>query len=428
MKFQAIAAGCGLVALASGLSGAPGARAADLPVKAQGAAQGTVYVRQCTAYGPGFYYIPGTETCLRIGGYLWGEGYYNSYTDYPAANNKTYSIATAGLILDARTDTEYGTLRSYFEGRFRWRTSDPWSDGPNGSEMEVWNAYIQFAGFTFGHAQSFFDFYANANVLGTDPATIGDDTRINLLAYTAEFAEGVSATLSLEDASDRLGGVLPQDPALPDALSDYQAGVTAPDVVGNLRIEGKWGAAQLSGALHQVRSLTQADLFTTTDRWGYALQGGVMVNLPMLGEGDNLYLQTAYADGAMSYLGLQDPSGAYAVPDAYLGPAGLSLLRGWNVTGQVLHNWNDKWSTALFAGYAAFEVEDGVAQLAYGASGGRNWNVGGNLAWTPVANLTIAIQYDYTAIELNNAVATDFSPALASTKAHRGLLYVARAF
>ena len=27
------------------------------------------YVRVCDAYGSGYFYIPGTETCLAIGGY-----------------------------------------------------------------------------------------------------------------------------------------------------------------------------------------------------------------------------------------------------------------------------------------------------------------------------------------------------------------------
>ena len=29
------------------------------------------YVRVCDVYGAGFFYIPGTETCLKIGGYVW---------------------------------------------------------------------------------------------------------------------------------------------------------------------------------------------------------------------------------------------------------------------------------------------------------------------------------------------------------------------
>src|SRR5262249_21152534 len=43
-----------------------GARAADLPVKAKA----VEYVRICSLYGPGFLYIPGTDTCIKLGGYL----------------------------------------------------------------------------------------------------------------------------------------------------------------------------------------------------------------------------------------------------------------------------------------------------------------------------------------------------------------------
>src|ERR1700744_1725916 len=46
-----------------GMSGAPGA---DLPVKAKA----VEYVRICSLYGAGFFYIPGTDTCIKIGGYM----------------------------------------------------------------------------------------------------------------------------------------------------------------------------------------------------------------------------------------------------------------------------------------------------------------------------------------------------------------------
>jgi len=390
----------------------------------------TAYVKQCLSQGEGFYYIPGTDTCLRVGGYIWAEGYYNTYSNYPSNLNDTYSIATAGLILDARTETEYGTLRSYMDARFRYRTSDPWSDGPRGSELELWNAYIQFAGFTFGHAQSFFDFYANANVLGTDPSTIGDDVRINLVAYTAEFAKGFSATLSLEDSGERSSGIAPNDPNIA-VTDDYQAGAQVPDIVGNLKYEGEWGSAQLSGVLHQVRALNFANIdASASDSWGYALQGGLMFNLPMLGEGDTLYLQTAYADGAMSYLGLQDPSGSFLAPDAFLSTTnGISKVSGWNVTASLLHNWNAKWSTALFGGYAAYDYNDGFAQSFYGASGGENANVGGYIGFAPVQNLFFALQYDYTYNKNTdyNAGAPNALP-FSSTDASRVLLFASRDF
>nr|WP_272904362.1 porin [Xanthobacter agilis] len=427
-RLRALGTSGALAAVVSGvglLSGAGAVSAADLlQTKAQ-----PVYMKQCLAQGEGFFYIPGTDTCLRVGGYLWAEGYYNTYSNYPSENNTTYSIATAGVILDARTQTEYGTLRSYLETRFKWRTSDPWSDGPKGSELEVWNAYIQFAGFTFGHAQSVFDFYANANVLGTDPATIGDDVRLNLVSYTAEFGQGFSATVSVEDASDRASGVMAVNPLPDDVLENYQAGIQIPDFVANINYTGEWGQAQISGAVHQVRAMDLLNWMSgTQDTWGYALQAGLMFNLPMLGEGDTLYLQSAYADGATSYLGLQDPSGQYAAPDAFLGLDGVTKVSGWNVTASLLHNWNAKWSTAVFGGYAAYDFNSEVAEALYGTSGGKNANVGGYIGFAPVKNLLLAVQYDWTYNSADNYVYTGYGPSSGSTDANRVLLFAQREF
>jgi hypothetical protein len=49
---------------AAGLIAIGGAQAADLPVKAKA----VEYVKICSLYGAGFYYIPGTDTCIKIGG------------------------------------------------------------------------------------------------------------------------------------------------------------------------------------------------------------------------------------------------------------------------------------------------------------------------------------------------------------------------
>ena len=55
-----------LLASAGGLAVNAAAEAADLPVKAKA----VEYVKVCSLYGVGFYYIPGTDTCIRIGGQL----------------------------------------------------------------------------------------------------------------------------------------------------------------------------------------------------------------------------------------------------------------------------------------------------------------------------------------------------------------------
>ena len=62
-----------------------GAQAADLP--SQKAAP-VAYVKVCDAYGAGFFVIPGTDTCIRIGGYVRAE-----YQYVPAQNS--YSLRYA---------------------------------------------------------------------------------------------------------------------------------------------------------------------------------------------------------------------------------------------------------------------------------------------------------------------------------------------
>ncbi len=58
-----------LLGSAAGLVAVAGAQAADLPVKAKP----VQYVKICSLYGVGFYYIPGTDMCLKIGGWVRAE-------------------------------------------------------------------------------------------------------------------------------------------------------------------------------------------------------------------------------------------------------------------------------------------------------------------------------------------------------------------
>lgn len=118
----------------------------------------------------------------------------------------------------------------------------------------------------------------------------------------------------------------------------------------------------------------------------------------------------------------------YSPPDAFVGPFGLTTVTGWNATASLLHNWNAKWSSALFGGYASYDLNDPSAQLFYGTSGGINYNIGGYLAWAPVAGLSIALQYDYTYNEATDYVPTAFSAALPSVDASRVLLFASRDF
>ena len=61
---------------AAGLIALSGAQAADLPVKAKA----VEYVRICSLYGAGFFYIPGTDTCIKLGGYVRVDTTFNGGT------------------------------------------------------------------------------------------------------------------------------------------------------------------------------------------------------------------------------------------------------------------------------------------------------------------------------------------------------------
>src|ERR1700743_781078 len=123
---------------AAGLLAMSGAQAADLPAKAKA----VEYVRICSLYGAGFFYIPGTDTCIKLGGYVridttfnggiydqaaWSGdlGQQNRYRDYFAARSRF------ALTVDTRTATEYGVVRTFAQGDFQFSTLANNSTNPN---------------------------------------------------------------------------------------------------------------------------------------------------------------------------------------------------------------------------------------------------------------------------------------------------------
>src|SRR5580698_8747755 len=114
---------------AAGLVAMSGAQAADLPVKAKA----VEYVRICSLYGAGFYYIPGTDTCIKLGGYLRVDVLANTNSDDTGntsgaggAQNRFTNGYTwrsrEDLNIDTRTATEYGVVRTFFDATFSWTT------------------------------------------------------------------------------------------------------------------------------------------------------------------------------------------------------------------------------------------------------------------------------------------------------------------
>ena len=100
-----------LIGFAALMTASSGAYAADAIVMAD--PEPVEYVRVCDVYGAGFFYIPGTETCLKIGGYVRFEMRMPAGGGYSTFNRFQLNV-------DARSENEWGTLRGYAEGRFEY--------------------------------------------------------------------------------------------------------------------------------------------------------------------------------------------------------------------------------------------------------------------------------------------------------------------
>jgi hypothetical protein len=448
-----------LLGSAAGLVAVAGAQAADLPVRK---AAPVDYVRVCTTYGAGYFFIPGTDTCLRISGFVHAEALYTTQEDDQEDRDNLGFRARFRLNFDARQPTEYGLLRAFIRIDIR-RESGAYVTGgeigavAGGTIVSVDasrfpdQAYIQFGGLTAGRAQSFFDFYTGDDLFQTSRTT--DDTKLALFAYTQTFGGGLSATISLEDNAERR---LYRDPfgvagfpgfaPVPAGFFTPGLGVTTfapggyewPDVVANVRIDQAWGAAQLSGALHQVNPVNQfaplgiGPAVIADEEWGWAVQAGVMFKLPFLAPGDEFWINAAYSEGAGSYNGLPGSATLERFTeirtrqtDAFVDRFGnVQLTEVFSIAGKFKHYWLPNLRSNFHLGYADINysgagstflapVVGGVVVAGPGVNVGfldtRIFEASANLIWTPVRNLDIGVEALYRSFDVKGNTASRFA-------------------
>jgi Porin subfamily len=490
---------------AAGLIAMSGAQAADLPVKAKA----VEYVRICSLYGAGFFYIPGTDTCIKLGGYLridttfngsiydqpaWSGdlGQQNRYRDYFAARSRM------ALTVDTRTATEYGVVRTFGQADFQFSTLgastfNPTSinqtlpvagpqllDTPGGGYVAVEMVFIQFAGFTFGKSASAYATpwhgYPGNNssfLLGGHDTVTG----VNNIQYTAQFGNGVSATIGLDDptvfnrtsvaylstipavafavgATSIVGNTASSTLTATGGTQNAYAGVHAPDVVGNIRVDQAWGLFQISGAVHEVNASYNtlntavalapavgppggfptgaSELSGHPDtKWGGSVMAALQIKNIPTGAGDDIKIDATWAKGdtknvistsstspSFAMFGGTGAAGAYqslgfgATTDAVYQPianggdGSLHLTTAYGVRGAFNHNWDPYWSSSLFGSYSAVRY-DGVAKTefcnvyVFGKTPQANFTcnpdfnvaqIGVVTRWTPVKNLTFSAE------------------------------------
>ncbi|MGE0501391.1 MAG: porin [Rhizobiaceae bacterium] len=369
-----------LIGSAAALVATTGARAADAIVMPE--PEPVEYVRVCDMYGAGFFYIPGTETCLRVSGKVWFDIIASSANDWYATR------VEADLNFDARSETEWGTLRGFVQARATW---DPQNQilgssltnilgvlpippgianstarfGTDGN-LTLNQAYITLGGLFMGYSESLWA----AGVLNPGASNGGSYTWGGLsygyqqrhsVSYSFNGGNGFFGTLALED----------------DGNANWM-----PDVVGKIGVAQGWGAVWAKAAydedltpgggaflgipLPAPAAFLGARLGGLSGVDGWAASIGAQINVPNM-PGSSLRLIGFYASNANAY----------------------SVGGRWSVLGSYRHQFNPAFAASVGAQY--------IADTNFAAAGNPNtWLVEGALYWTPVQNFEIRTEITHT--------------------------------
>jgi len=403
-----------------------GAQAADLPVKAKP----VEYVKICTLYGEGYYYIPGSDTCLKFGGYVRGDYGWNTagartppYSGTQGAQDRTVSRYSTrhrfNIQVDTRTQTNYGVLRTF--GSIHMQNED------GVFSNNAARAFIQWAGFTIGHAQSFQDTFGITDSYHYMQQQNNSDTGangVNQIAYTWELGNGANLTIGADEVRRKPIINLSNGAALGvgrEALNSY-TGESWPDAHIDFKVNQAWGYWATSFVAHDVsatyynctgQAISNSAPVTNcghpSDKIGWAAQTGAEFKLDFINPGDRFGFMARYAQGASGF------GGGSNLSSAGLFGAGNNVAVGFM-------------SDAVFTGGTAFSGslpvtspcnQPGVQLPNIGTVGSTcnasqlqlttTWTVGAAYEhlWTP--NLKTSVSGAYTSIEYNNTAKSMFA-------------------
>jgi hypothetical protein len=409
-----------------------GAQAADLPVKAKP----VEYVKVCSLYGAGFFYIPGTDTCIKIGGAVRLQAEFNTGGGGIPVGTSIQEVAQGAqtrtatndvnfrnrifFSVDTRQQTDYGTLRSYF--RFGASQTTP-GDPVTGAIF--WDrAFIQFAGFTIGKTLSFFDGVSLFDFDYNNPRIQGDSgpLGVTVWAYTAQLGNGISFSLSAEDPNARtklvlngstsvagttIGGAVNagfnvgSGVTISNGLADQSAtsnGFLYPDVVGALRVDQAWGSAQIMGAMHDASGGYYGSDQTSghpDNAYGYAVGAAFAINLPGFGATSNIVgqpnvdqikYQGAWGRGASGFVSDgsntttlygngQSVALGWLVDGVYSAQngSGVELTTSWSSILGYQHIWTPNWRTSVYGGYLDVSYDSAAQAIVGGAKTAGGW-------------------------------------------------------
>ncbi|TWG99362.1 porin-like protein [Mesorhizobium sp. J18] len=342
-----------LIGSAAVMAAATGARAADAIVVPE--PEPMEYVRVCDVYGAGFFYIPGTETCLQISGYVFyqvgatSDDGVNDSPNYHGFDPDEYDkFLRARINFDARSETEWGTLRSYIRVQSNSTNVIPNQD----PGVNIDQAWLSLGGFRTGYSESAWTSTPNGGDSGWGSHSwggleYGNDQR-TFIQYNFTGGNGLFATLSLES-------------------DDYDIDPNyVPDVVGKIGVTQGWGTLWLTGAYDENTSE-----ITFTDDDAFAVSAGAHINMGAAGA-NSLRVLGFYASDPNSYWEASQ----------------------WSVMASYYHQFTPEFGASVGGQY--------LADLYYGGddfSDDNAWLAELNLVWTPVTNFEVRSEIVYTKVE-----------------------------
>lgn len=360
-----------LLGSAAALVAVTGARAADAVMAEP---EPVEYVRVCDAYGVGFFYIPGTETCLRISGYVWYQIQSHSFNGglettpyYGGVVDSFNKNVRARLNFDARSDTEWGTLRGFI------RLQSTFPSGIGDGPVTVDQGFIELGGLRMGYTES-----AWAQTQGGGASNWGSHSwggmyygyqQRHLIAYTFTGGNGFFATLSLEDDAATGEGYMP-------------------DVVFKAGVNQGWGSVWAMVAYDESFDGTVNAFPGTINDGGFAAALGMQFNIPNM-PGSSLRLIGYYADGDHAY---------------NVGAPGNGLLPPFGgAEWSILASYNHQFSSTLGASIA-FQYFNDLYWIGSDVNTGTDaWGAELSIVWFPVTNFEVRTEIHYDDLGTNPA-------------------------
>jgi hypothetical protein len=334
-----------------------GAQAADLSV-----AEPVDYVKVCDAFGAGYWYIPGTDTCLKIGGLVRMDVNFHDEdaTDWSTSvtHAASWDFATEARVnVTVKSMTEYGPLTGFLELRARSNNSD---DSNNNAYVSstgldqsgdyyayLDTAYLELGMLLAGRAGSVYDYSGGFNWDWND---FDADDGADQVRLTWAMS-GFGIQLAIEDPRDRWGTTL-------DESYDM------PAIVGNISFaQGPW-SAQLSGGFVE-----------TVAGSGFGAQIGTTIQLDQIAPGDKLMLKAAWA---------QNEASRFAVSGADVDEEGNI----WSAAASFQHFWAPNLSSAVTFQY--YDQSGGLVVVDDNA-----YEIGANLVWAPVTGFIAGVEGGY---------------------------------